>query len=413
MKKLARVLAWSVLSGALGGGVAVGCSASGETGTLSGGGTGGKSSTGSSGDVCTPGTFRDCNCGLEPQGTQACAGNGTRWGACQCASMDAGYDGPTVCGDDICSGNETCATCPADCGQCAACTLAPSCTGADSEPASPSALASFNNMGQTKYTSGVGFCGSDTCLPAGSACGADGGGGSGSADCCGSCVSGTCAAPSCGPDGDPTQECSFPLLKMALSQIQVHKNGSSGGVEMFCMVQADDGQSSQFILTPDYMNLMDGNPALILSPSQGTFWGNSKSGVKLSQFNITITYTCYMVQQPDALQNALMAVSNFAGAAAGVPGDPYGWIFGAAGAAAAAAAAASAVGNGAVALLNVQQTISSDALMKLTNGYTWSIEETGSTQADGMCGFFGSCDWDWELDVEAWGCAAPKGQTPK
>ena len=31
---------------------------------------------------------------------------------------------------------------------------------------------------------------------------------------------------------------------------------------------------------------------------------------------------------------------------------------------------------------------------------------------DGDCGFFGSCDWDWELDVEAWGCAAPKGQTP-
>jgi hypothetical protein len=63
--------------------------------------------------------------------------------------------------------------------------------------------------------------------------------------------------------------------------------------------------------------------------------------------------------------------------------------------------------------LNVQQTIDSNALLRLTNGYTWTIEESGSTTADGHCDLVESCDWDWELDVEAWGCAAPKGVTPQ
>ncbi len=113
-----------------------------------------------------------------------------------------------------------------------------------------------------------------------------------------------------------------------------------------------------------------------------------------------------MVLQPSALQNALDAIANYSGMIAGIPGNPYGWAFGLGGAA--AAAAASAIGTGAVPLLDVQQTISSDALLKLTNGYTWSIEQTGSTTANGDCGFFGSCDWDWQLGVEAWGCAALK-----
>jgi hypothetical protein len=363
------VVALATLSSAA---LTTGCGANGSAhGIGAGGGTG-----------CTAGDFRQCSCGLLGVGMQDCV-DGKSWSSCICPNgndggKDAPYDGPTVCGDGICSGTESCVNCPADCGMCAACTYAPSCTGAASPPSSPMPLASFNNNGQTMYTSGVGF-------------------------------------------GDPNamNVCSYPLLKMRVSDIVINKNGSPNSLEFFCFVQADDGQSSTLMLSPDYMNISDNNPPLTLSPAQGTFWGEEANpdaggpiGVKLSQFNITVTYQCYMVLQPGTLQKALGAIAQFAGMAAGIPGNPYGWAFGLGGAAAAAAAAAAAIGNGAVQLLNVQQIIDKGALLKLTNGYTWVIEETGTTKAQGDCGFFGSCNWDWKLDVEAWGCAAPKGQTP-
>jgi hypothetical protein len=246
------------------------------------------------------------------------------------------------------------------------------------------ALPSFNNMGQTTYTSGG---------PS-----PDGGAGFG--------------------DPNALNVCSYPLLKMRVSDFVIHKNGSPSSLEFFCLVQADDGQSSTLMLSPDYMNISDGNPPLTLAPAAGTFWGEASSadggpiGVKLSQFNITVTYQCFMVLQPGALQKVLGAIAGYSGMIAGIPGNPYGWAFGAAGAAAAAAAALAQVGSGAAQMLNVQQTIDQSALLKLTNGYTWVIEQKGSTKANGDCGLFGSCDWDWQLDIEAWGCAAPKGQVP-
>lgn len=355
MKKLARALATLTLSGTLAGAIAVGCASGAHT----------------TGDSCTEGDFRNCNCEPLQTGTQACEASG--WGACTCDMPDAGSDAPAVCGDGVCEGAENCVTCPADCHTCPACPAAPSCTGASSVPSNPTAASSFDNAGQTSYTSGVGF-------------------------------------------GQTPEEtgCSDPLLKMRVSQIQVHKNGAPGsGLEMFCLVQADDGQSSQLMVTPSYMNLSDGNPPIALSPSAGTFWGHAVNGVKLSQFNITVTYQCFMVTTPDALQNALTAIAGVAGAGAAIPGNPYGWAFGVGGAAAAALAATTAAGSGASPLLNVEQTIDSSALLKLTNGYTWAIEESGSTKVDGDCDLILSCDWDWELDVEAWGCAAPTGQTPE
>jgi hypothetical protein len=357
MKKLAHVFATLALGGTIAGGIAAGCASSGHS---------------IKEDSCTVGDLRDCSCGGLQGGMQTCVAGS--WGDCSCADgmPDAASDAPAVCGDNVCESAENCVTCPADCGTCPACSASPSCTGASSVPDSPTALTSFNNAGQTMYTSGVGF-------------------------------------------GQTPAEtgCSDPLLKMRISQIQIHKNGAPDSLELFCLVQADDGQSSQLMLTSDYMNLADDNPAIVLSPSAGTFWGQAVNGVKLSQFNITVTYTCYMVTTPDALQSALMAIAGVATAGSAIPGNPYGWAFGIGGAAAAAAAAATAVGSGASPLLNVQQTIDSGALLKLTNGYTWAIEETGSTKVDGDCDLFESCDWDWELDVEAWGCAAPTGQTPQ
>jgi hypothetical protein len=373
MNTLRAVFGYVVLMGAFAGLFALGCGATGSTTSPSMDAGETEAGTNGGSPACQAETFRNCRCSNGGSGTETCEGDG-KWGTCSCTktlSMDAG--GPQAkpeCGDGVCNGKETCATCPDDCGACPACTLAPTCTGASSVPANATALPSFDNGTQSVYSSGT-------------------------------------------DAGTNTGNCSDPLLKMRVSEIQIHQNGASGGVEMFCMVQADDGQSSELMVTPDYMNLNDNNPPLILSPSAGTFWGEAVNGVKLSQFNITVTYQCYMVLQPDAFQNALNAIAGVAGQAAAIPGNPYGWAFGLGGAAAAAAAAATAAGSGASVLLDVQQTIDSNALLALTNGNTWTIEQTGSTKLDGDCGFFGGCTWDWELDIEAWGCAAPKGETPK
>src|SRR3954471_11702052 len=45
--------------------------------------------------------------------------------------------GPPVCGDGSCNGSETCRSCPRDCGECPACSLAPSCTNALGIPSHP------------------------------------------------------------------------------------------------------------------------------------------------------------------------------------------------------------------------------------------------------------------------------------
>ena len=57
------------------------------------------------------------------------------------------------------------------------------------------------------------------------------------------------------------------------------------------------------------------------------------------------------------------------------------------------------------ALLNVQQTIDAGALLDLTNGRDWVIQQMGS--GPNTCGF-SKCNWDWELAIEAWGCADPR-----
>ena len=277
MKKLAFLVGCMASMGGLAGGVTLGCGGSGQI-----------TGTGGAGDACQPGTFRNCSCDSGGMGTQTCVDEGKMWGACvDCSTpFDAGNgsggsDAAPTCGDNLCNGAENCVNCPNDCGDCPACSLAPSCTGASSVPSSPEALASFNNAGQTMYTSGVGL-------------------------------------------GEPPgmTDCSDPLLKMRASQVLVHKNGDPGSLEIFCLVQADDGQSSQLMLTPDYMNISDNNPPLVLSPAAGTFWGQAANGIKLSQFNITVTYQCFMVLQPGVLQSALTAISELRRRRGRHPGQP-------------------------------------------------------------------------------------------
>ena len=78
------------------------------------------------------------------------------------------------------------------------------------------------------------------------------------------------------------------------------------------------------------------------------------------------------------------------------------WAFGLGGAAANAAAAAINAAQKDENRIKVQQTIPVDGLLDLANGRTWSIR----TRVKDGCNLFGcSRDFDWELTVQAWGCA--------
>ena len=103
------------------------------------------------------------------------------------------------------------------------------------------------------------------------------------------------------------------------------------------------------------------------------------------------------------------AIGATAGGLGAVPGNPYGWAFGLGAAAANALNAAVNNGNGITQRMSVQQTIATDAFLELTNGRTWIVRQSGDYKG-GILNLE-TITWDWELDIQAWGCSVPDGST--
>jgi hypothetical protein len=351
-----RILAVAGVLGAIG--LAIACSNCGPSGAYA---ASDASAEGGHASLCTIGASQGCYCPSGETGTQVCATGG--WSACDCTLPDVGYDGPTVCGDGHCSGDEDCESCPVDCGQCAPCSFAPSCTNGASLPASFTPLTDFD-------------C-TDT----------DGG------------------IPRCGVGvdaGEPIAEtdCLAPELKVGLGDIRVILNGVDSSLTMFCILGSDDGHTSELIITPQETGIGDHAAPILVPTSQGTFWGQDTGTPKLSQFPLTLTYQCFEVDSNSTWENVLNAISQSAGQVAQVPGNPFGWAFGIASAGAAAAQAGLAAGDGASMRLDYQQTIDPSAFLEMTNGKTWTVEQSGN--ANGHA-------WDWALDLQSWGCSDARG----
>ena len=80
-----------------------------------------------------------------------------------------------------------------------------------------------------------------------------------------------------------------------------------------------------------------------------------------------------------------------------MPDDPYGWAFGIA--SAAAAQAGLQASDGASMRLDYQQTIDPSSFLEMTNGKTWTVEQSGNVNG---------YNWDWILDIQSWGCSAAR-----
>ncbi len=266
--------------------------------------------------------------------------------------------GPAVCGDGVCSPSETCETCSLDCGQCAACALAPSCSEAVGLPVSPSPRLDLD-IGESVDA------GPDAGVPS--------------------------ALP--GDNG-----CQDAQLSLRIAQITAY----SGGGQIYCIISSTDGVTSEAALTAETKDLGD-NESYSFDPTSSVFWGGTGGGdagtetsFHTTNDNLTITYNCFLVENNSTYAAALNALAGAAQQAGGIAG-PYGWAFGAGSAAASAAAAALNAASGDDLKLNAQQTISKTELLDLTNGRTWKVRQGGGNIFT---------EWDWELQIESWGCAA-------
>jgi hypothetical protein len=258
------------------------------------------------------------------------------------------------CGDFFCDEGESCVECPTDCGECPECTEAPGCSGAPAVPTESERLEEFDNDGESIYVTGVGMG-----LPA--------------------------RETDCGPA----------QLRIRLRQIKIVRNGHGiSDVDLYCIITASDGFKSELFVTPRHTDIGDDHAPLVYEPLTSSFWGQIE--LQPTESNLTVTYQCFLSNDPSEYTGILEDISDAALDAGGVAG-PYGWAFGLGSVAASIVGSVIGSGGGDELRLSVQQTIDDDAFLTLTNGRIWQIQMTGE----------GSWfeDWDWMLEVEAWGCA--------
>jgi hypothetical protein len=248
------------------------------------------------------------------------------------------------CGDGTCNAAETCTSCPRDCGECPKCELAPTCTGAEAVP-SKTLAASHLNLGSLV------------------------------------------AVPAPPPADAAAAGCLDPQLRLRVKAITVN----NGGGELYCIVNASDGVTSEVAMTTKTRKLGD-DDTHSFEPTVGSFWGGKVLHPTVN--NLTITYNCFEVKGDDWAK-VLKAVGDAAGGASSSAGA-YGWVFGLGSVAANAAAAGVAAAAGDGLKFNAQQTIDRQQLLALTNGRYWKVRQAGG-------GVFSK--FDWTLTIESWGCA--------
>lgn len=416
--------------------LAVGCAAGqdieGTGGAPASGGNGGRETT----TACVPGKQIECPCGGGVTSVQACNAQGTGYGACQCGAGGTGGTGGTgstgssdPCGDDFCVGEETCLSCPADCGPCAPCTLAPSCANAQIPPATlthvpeldTSLLPISKEAVLARLEARVARRDKGVRLLAAALRPARAGepmivsavrerldaepgivalldrqltkaGIHDLADL----DLGDLEPPRATPLGNEfpggTPECGAPLLRVRVSTVTVHEEDDDFANDIvYCALTSEAASASEIRVTPQTPNLDQGD-SFTYPIEAGIFWG--QQAPETPGGNLLLTYDCFENDSSSGYQTLLDSIGSAATQIGGVAGS-YGWVFTVVGAV--APVIGDAIGmDGDDHLFNAQQVIPLDKQLDLTNGRFWSVRRHGTHL---------NSDWDWELRVEAWGCA--------
>jgi hypothetical protein len=383
-----------------------------------------------------PGRVEECPCVGGTTGVQACLDDGSGFGACECpvqtgATSGGGGEDQLRCGNGVClDEGENCHTCSLDCGECDPCTLAPSCANAQIPPVAmdhanldvafeyvpasavrarlehaiasgdlgvrviaaalsdetpsenpvvtivrkalaehPTAAAAARRgleragLHQPKlYSADL-----PPLLPTYSTMGGEFPGG--------------------------TMECGSPLLRLRVAQITVHEEDDDWDNDIvYCSISSEAMNGSEIRVTPQTPPLDEGE-SFAFSIEAGVMWG--QLGPTTPGGNMLITYDCFESDSDTGYQDLISAIGGAAGQIGGAIGGEYGWVFTTVGAVAGVISSAMSL-DGDDHLFNATQTIPLEMQLDLTNGRYWSVRRSGTHFLS---------DWDWELRVEAWGCA--------
>lgn len=387
--------------------------------------------------VCTPLERTACACEGGHDGQRSCRDDGTGWDTCSCPTPGATTSTSpesAACGDGFCDPDESCHDCPTDCGTCAACTAAPACVGDVAPPGSfaPApeldlALAPVSRAELTaRVAARVASADPGARLVAAALAPARAGehpvvtgmrdalaqhpaaaaavrrqlGRVGMSDPAAFAAAFALAAtpeyqPLDGsiPEGG-SEACGAPKLRVRASAVRVNEEDDDVANDIvFCILAAAAPGGAEVRLTPRTDNLDEGQTFSF--GEKGTFWGQIEP--RTPDGDLKLTYDCYEEDSSsgyDAILDKLGLASTVAGVVLNLAGG-QGWIFSTAGTALALLGEAVAL-DGDDHLFSATQTIAPDKHMALTNGASWKVHRSGTHLWS---------DWDWELSVEAWGCA--------
>lgn len=416
------------------------CAAGGNPneGGSGGGQTGGAGEGGDSGQLCVPGQQIACACPGGADGVQSCNGRGDGYGACNCGDGSgggfggSGEGGSDPCGDGTCTeGEENCHTCENDCGFCEPCTLAPSCDNAQIPPGTLTHVPTLDNVMmpmtkeqilarlEKKITQG----GAGVRLVAAALAEARPGelpvvtairdsfaghpelatrvrsaltrAGVARLDLSQPIDLAGLEGPIKTTGGEfpgGTVECGAPLLRVRAAQVTVHEEDDDFANDIvYCALTSEAATASEIRVTPQTPNLDEGD-SFTYAIEAGVFWG--QVAPETPGGNLLLTYDCFEADSSDGYQSLIDGIGNAAEQIGGVAGS-YGWIFTIVGAVAPVLSDALAL-DGDDHLFNAQQTIDLSMQLDMTNGRFWNVRRSGTHL---------NSDWDWELRVEAWGCA--------
>lgn len=388
--------------------------------------------------VCTPLERTACSCDGGHDGERACRDDGTGWDTCACPTPDATTSTSPEgagCGDGFCDPDEDCHGCTSDCGTCAQCTEAPACVGDVAPPGSLTPDPDLNLTLQpvsrqaleARVAKRVASADPGARLVAAALARAVAGelpvvaalrqalaehpvaaaalrrqlGRAGMADPASFAASFPAALDvpvyqtldGSIPEGG-NEACGAPKVRVRASAVRVNEEDDDVANDIvFCILAAEAPGGSEVRLTPRTDNLDEGQSFDF--GEKGTFWGQVEP--RTPDGDLTLTYDCFEEDSTsgyDAILDKLGLASTVAGVVLNLAGG-QGWIFSAAGTALSLIGEAVAL-DGDDHLFSATQTIAPDKHLALTNGTTWKVHRSGTHLWS---------DWDWELSVEAWGCA--------
>lgn len=403
--------------------------------------------------VCVPGAQSSCACPGGGDGVQACNAEGTGLGECECGGVSDSADStgpsgttaepttgePDPCGDLTCAEDETCNSCPEDCGECVPCTSAPSCEGALIPPVIDMHADALDDIQ-------MGYVPPEEALAKIAAIVEEGGPGlrvviaalDAPADDEHPFVAAVRAAFDAHPNAagalrrqlarvgieDPAtyraanpeprpaiehadaarlaaepgvqhggmqQPCENPRLRIRVARIDVPEEDDDFlNDEIYCVIAAEGSESSELRLTPITPALDEGD-GHDFALGEGVVWG--QQDLSAPKGNLALTYNCIESEDPATYNGLFDAIGDAAMQAGGVAGDS-GWIFDAVGVVSNLLPGVLGL-DGDDQLFNASQIIPEDMHLSLTQGAYWEVHRHGTNL---------NSDWDWHLRMEIWGC---------